>query len=156
MDTKGYHFPKEIVLCCVYRYLRYALSYRDLEELIGERGITVDHTTIYRWVQKITPHLEKVIRRHKKSTGKSWRMDETYIKVQGAWNYLYRAVDKEGNTIDFYLSHNRDAISAKNFFHKAIQNNAVPEKINIDKSGANKAGTSAINKEMGTNIIIRA
>ena len=104
---KGYCFPKEVILQAVYFKLRFSLSYRDVEELLSIRGVRVDHATIQRWVYKFTPLMEKSFRKRKKAVGNSWRMDETYIKVKGAWMYLYRAVDKQGNTIDFLLTKKR-------------------------------------------------
>jgi transposase-like protein len=98
-----------------------------------ERGVNIDHSTIQRWVVKYTEMLEEAFRKKKKSIGKSWRMDETYIKIKGKWCYLYRAVDKENNTIDFLLTEKRDKKAAKRFFDKAIENNGVPAKITIDK-----------------------
>lgn len=127
-------------------YLAYPLSYRDIEELALERGLKVDHSTINRWVIKYSPQLEESFRKHhKKQVGRSWRMDETYIKVKGQWVYLYRAVDKEGNTIDFMLSEKRDEPAARAFFEKAIGSSGMPEKVTMDKSGANKAGIDTIN-----------
>jgi transposase, IS6 family len=107
MDTstpfKWRHFQADIILLCVRWYLRYSLSYRDLEEMMAERGLTVDHTTIYRWVQHYAPELEKRCRPHLKACNDSWRVDETYIKVKKVWTYLYRAVDSEGNTASVSL-----------------------------------------------------
>jgi transposase-like protein len=117
---KWRHFEAEIILVCVRWYLRYALSYRDLEELMRERGLHVDHTTIYRWVQRYAPELEKRCRPHLKMTTDSWRVDETYRKVKGVWVYLYRAVDSQGNTLEFLFSPTRDAEAAKHFFCKAL------------------------------------
>ena len=152
---KGCHFPNCIVLQAVYWYLRYALSYRDIEELIQERGVDVDHATLQRWVVKYTPIVEANFRKKKRTVGKSWRMDETYIKIKGQWYYLYRAVDKEGNTIDFLLTKKRDTKAAKRFLIKAIGSNGLPEKITIDKSGANKAAIEEYNRENETSIEIR-
>jgi transposase, IS6 family len=106
---KWRHFQAEIILLCVRWYLRYALSSRDLEEIMQERGVDVDHTTIYRWVQRYAPEWEKRCRPHLKTTGDSWRVDETSVKVKGVWMYLYRAVDSYGNTLEFLLSATRDA-----------------------------------------------
>src|SRR5256714_12127049 len=111
---KWRHFEAEIILLCVRRYLRYSLSYRDLEEMMRERGLQVDHTTIYRWVQHDAPELEKRCRPHLKACNDSWKVDETYIKVKKAWMYLYRAVDSEGNTLEFLLSATRDAVLTVN------------------------------------------
>jgi putative transposase len=114
-----------------------------------ERGISVDHSTVNRWVIHYTPLLEKEFRRnYKRKVSISWRMDETYIKIKGVWHYLYRAVDKEGNTIDFMLSKKRDEAAAKAFFVKAIGSNGLPEKITIDKSNWNKAGINNINLQL--------
>ncbi len=104
------HYQAEIILLCLRWYLRYSLSYRDLEEMMVERGLCVDHTTIYRWVQHYAPILEKKCRAKLRSTSDSWRVDETYIKVKGIWMYLYRAVDSDGNTVEFMLSPGRDAV----------------------------------------------
>src|SRR3954470_5616090 len=101
---KGHWFPKVVILQAVYFKLRFSLSYRDVEELLSIRGVTVDHATIQRWVYKFTPFMEETFRKRKKGVRDSWRMDETYIRVKGAWMYLYRAVDKAGNTIDFLLT----------------------------------------------------
>src|SRR6266700_2111454 len=121
---KWRHFESEIILLCVRWYLRYSLSYRDLEEMMLERGLHVDHTTIYRWVQHYAPELEKRCRPHLKACNDSWKVDETYIKVKKAWMYLYRAVDSEGNTLEFLLSATRDAEAAKRFFVKALHSTA--------------------------------
>ena len=106
---KWRHFEGEIIMQCVRWYLRYGLSYRDLEEMMTERGLKVDHTTIYRWVQAYAPELEKRTKAQLKPTNDSWRVDETYIKVKGDWVYLCRAVDSEGNTLEFRLSAKRQA-----------------------------------------------
>src|SRR6266487_722143 len=118
---KWRHFEAEIILLCVRWYLRYALSYRDLEEMMRERDLSVDHTTIFRWVQRYAPELEKRSRPPLKATNDSWRVDETYIKIKKTWTYLYRAVDSQGNTLEFLLSPTRDAEAAKHFFLKALQ-----------------------------------
>lgn len=127
-------------------YLAYSLSYRDVEELALERGLKLDHSAIHRWVVEYSPQLEEVFRKHhKRSTGGSLRMDETYIRVKGQWMYLYRAVDKEGNTVDFMLSEKRDEPAARAFFAKVIGSNGIPHTVTMDKSGANKAGIDTIN-----------
>jgi len=154
-DTKGHNFERDIIMLNVRWYLSYKLSYRDLEEMAAERGLEVDHTTIYRWVIKFTPELEKAVRLLKRPVGKSWRLDETYIKVKGQWKYLYRAVDKEGNTVDYLLTAKRDRKAAKRFICKAIKSNVEPIKINIDKSGANTAGINDYNIDESTDIEIR-
>jgi transposase-like protein len=135
---KWRHFQSEIILLCVRWYLRYPLSYRNLSEMMLERGLTVDHTTVYRWVQAYAPELDKRCRPHLKATNDSWRVDETYIEVKGEWKYLYRAVDSEGNTLDFMLSAKRDARAAERFFRQAINasHNQEPRVINVDKNAA--------------------
>jgi transposase, IS6 family len=117
---KWRHFHSNIILLCIRWYLRYSLSYRDLEEMMRERGLQVDHTSIYRWVQHYAPELEKRCRPHLKAANDSWRVDETYIKIKGTWTYLYRAVDSDGNTLEFLLSPTRDAEAAKRFLLKAL------------------------------------
>jgi len=121
---KWCHFQAEIILLCVRWYLRYALSYRGLEEMMLERGLQVDHTTIYRWVQKYAPELDKRSRPHLKTCNDSWRVDETYIKIKKVWMYLYRAVDSGDQTLEFLLSPTRDAEAAKGFFVKVLQSSA--------------------------------
>jgi transposase, IS6 family len=133
---KWRHYQGEIILICVRWYLRYALSYRDLEEMMRERDISVDHTTIYRWVQAYAPELEKRIRPHLRPTNDSYRVDETYVKIKGAWKYLYRAVDSAGQTIDFLLSAKRDTKAAKRFFRKMLElpQHPSPRVINVDQN----------------------
>jgi len=135
---KWRHFQSDIILLCVRWYLRYALSYRDLEEMLLERGLHVDHTTIYRWVQRYAPELEKRCRPHLKATNDSWLVDETYIKVKKQWVYLYRALDSQGNTLDFFFSPTRDAKAAKQFLLKtlAASHSSEPRVINVDKNAA--------------------
>jgi len=135
---KWRHFEAGIILLCVRWYLRYSLSYRDLEEMMLERGLPVDHTTIYRWVQRYAPELEKRCRPHLKATTDSWRVDETYVKIKGAWMYLYRAVDSQGNTLEFHLSPTRDAHAARDFFVKALEasHTVTPRVITVDKNAA--------------------
>lgn len=120
-----------------------------------ERGVEVDHSTLNRWVVKYTPQVVQAFVRRKRSVGASWRMDETYVKVKGKWKYLYRAVDKEGQTIDFLLTAHRDKKAALRFLTKAIRYQGVPEKITIDKSGANTAAIDAYNTECAQNIALR-
>jgi transposase, IS6 family len=131
---KWRHFEGQIILLCVRWYLRYCLSYRDLEEMMAERGLKVDHTTIYRWVQQYAPELEKRCKPHLQRTTDSWRVDETYIKVKGEWLYLYRAVDSIGNTLEFLLSEHRDAQAAKRFLARALDasHTTTPRVINVD------------------------
>lgn len=154
-DTRGHRFEREVIMLNVRWYLSYKLSYRDLEEMAAERGLEVDHSTIYRWVIKFTPEVEKAVRQMKRPAGKSWRLDETYIKVKGQWKYLYRAVDKEGNTVDYLLTAKRDRKAANRFLRRAVGSNVEPMKINIDKSGANAAGIHEYNDDEGIDIEIR-
>ena len=130
--------PVDLILLNVRWYLRYSLSYRDLEEMMLERGVKVDHTTIYRWVQAYSPALDKRCRPYLKPTNDSWRVEETYIKVKGVWMYLYRAVDSEGNTLDFMLSAKRDAKAAKRFLRKVLNasHTIEPRVITVDKNAA--------------------
>ncbi len=132
------HFEAEIILLCLRWYLRYSLSYRDLEEMMAERGLSVDHTTIYRWVQCYAPILEKRCRASLKPTNSAWRVDETYIRVKGQWTYLYRAVDSDCTTVEFMLSASRDAQAAKRFFRNALRarHTVPPRVINVDKNPA--------------------
>src|SRR5262249_55861841 len=136
-------------------YLPYPLSYRHVEELMEERGVPVDHATINRWVVKYSPQLEEAFHRRKRPVWISWRMDETYIKVKGEWKYLYRAVDKYGQTIDFLLTEQRDTEAALKFLKKAIRRNGLPETITIDGSDANEAAIKRYNQEHGTATAIR-
>jgi len=145
IDFKGVHYPKSVILHAVFFYVRYAVSYRDLEEILAERGVTVDHATLNRWVVKFALKIAVRARAKKRPTASSWRMDETYIKVKGRWTYLYRAVDRDGQTFDFLLSERRDLAAARGFFKRAIGTNGVPERVVIDKSGANLAGLQAVN-----------
>lgn len=135
---KWRHFEAEIILLCVRWYVRYSLSYRDLEEMMRERGLLVDHSTIYRWVQHYAPEIDKRCRPHLKATNDSWKVDETYIKVRKTWIYLYRAVDSEGNTLEFLLSATRDAEAAKRFFLKALHTTtgSAPQAYPVEEQGA--------------------
>lgn len=146
ISFKWRHFEKDIILMLVRWYLAYSLSYRDIEELAKERGLSVDHSTINRWVIHYSPQLEERFRKkQKRPVTTSWRMDETYLKIKGEDVYLYRAVDKLGKTIDFMLSKKRDKQAAFRFFQKAMGQHGFPEKVTMDKSGANKAGIEAMN-----------
>jgi putative transposase len=157
---KRMRFPFDIMLTCVRWYLAYALSLRNLEEMMHERGVFVDHSTIHRWVIKLTPVLEETFRKRKRkrgmgAVGMSWRMDETYIKIRGEDRYWYRAVDKQGNTVDFLLTAKRDRRAARRFFTRAVKNNRLPRIANIDMSGANKAGIEDYNRKHRTQVVIR-
>jgi putative transposase len=155
VSFKGTHFPQDIILMGVCWYAAYPLSYRHVEELMQERGVSVDHATINRWVLKYSALLEAAFHHRKRPVWLSWRMDETYIRIKGQWYYLYRAVDKIGQTIDFLLTAQRDERAAKRFLTKAIRRHGVPEKITIDGSEANAAAIRGYNEAHGTAIIIR-
>lgn len=152
---KRLHFPLEIMLVCVRWYAAYALSLRNLEEMMAERGVLVDHATVHRWSLKMLPVLAKVFRRRKHRVGRSWRVDETYVLVGGQWKYLYRAVDRLGQTVDFLLTARRDVAAARRFFERAIGQHDVPEKITIDKSGANTAAVRGLIADSGAAIELR-
>jgi putative transposase len=152
---KGAHFPQEIMLMDVRWYGAYPLSTRHVEEPILERGVYVDHSTINRWVVTYSPQLEEAFHRRKRSVWVSGRRDEPYIRVKGQWRYLYRAVDKHGQTIDFLLTGHRDTEAALRFLKKAIRRNGLPETITIDGSDANEAAIKSYNQENGTAIAIR-
>jgi putative transposase len=145
IDFNGVHYPKSVILHAVFFYVRYAASHRDVEEIMAERGVAVDHATLNRWVVKFSPLIAANAQARKRATANSWRMDETYIKVKGKWPYLYRAVDREGPTLDFMLSERRDLSAAGRFFKQAIGTNGVPDRVVIDKSGANLAGLQSVN-----------
>jgi transposase-like protein len=146
---KWKHFQPEVILLNVRWYCRYALSYRDLEEMMAERGLSVDHSTINRWVLQYGPELDKRCRPHLRMTNDSWKVDETYVKVKGEWKYLYRAVDSSGQTLDFMLSAKRDAKAAKRFLKKALQarHTSTPRVINVDKNAAYPAATDDLKIE---------
>jgi len=143
---KGRHFDQEIVVLCVRWYLSFKLSYRDLVAMMAERGIDLAHTTILRWVQHYTPEFVKRWTRYARSVGGSWRCDETYIKVKGEWMYLYRAVDKAGKTVDFYLSRKRDVNAAKAFLRKAMKGQRIPTKITLDGYAASHRAVADLKK----------
>jgi len=155
LAVKGMRFPIEVILVCIRWYAAYPLSCRHLEEMMEERGVSVDYSTVSRWAIRFLPLLEKIFRKYKRPVGRSWRMDETYIKVKGVWKYLYRAVDRDGKTIDFLLTAKRDKAAAKRFFDKAMQANGVPEKVTMDKSGANKAAVDEINASRDIPMVVR-
>jgi transposase-like protein len=155
ISFKGAHFPPEVILMGVRWYVAYPLSTRHVEELMAERGVDVDHSTINRWTIKYSPLLEEAFHRRKRPVWVSWRMDETYVKVKGQWRSLYRALDKHGQTIDFLLTEHRDTEAALRFLKKAIRRNGVPETITIDGSDANEAAIKRYNAAHGTHIAIR-
>ena len=155
IEFKGSHFEREVILWGVRWYVAYPISYRQLEEMMQERGVEVDHSTLNRWVLKYVPLLDQQFRARKRPVGSSWRMDETYVRIKGAWKYLYRAVDKAGATVDFLLTAKRDRKAALRFLRKAIGQNGAPEKITIDKSGANTAAIESYNKDHEAGIEIR-
>ena len=152
---KRLHYPLEVMLVCVRWYAAYPLSLRNLEEMMAERGVIVDHATVHRWALKMLPVLAAVFRGRQRAVGSSWRMDETYIKVNGQWKYLYRAVDRLGETVDFLLTAHRDVAAARRFFERAIDRHDVPEKITIDKSGANTAAVNGLVADSGVAIELR-
>ncbi|NPD69873.1 IS6 family transposase (plasmid) [Lichenicola cladoniae] len=152
---KGSHFERDIILWGVRWYVAYPLSYRQVEEMIGERGVKVDHTTLHRWVFRYVPLLEKAFVDRKRPVGGSWRMDETYIRIKGVWKYLYRAVDKAGATVGFLLTAKRDRKAALRFLCKAITRHRVPKTITINKSGANTAPIDSYNTEHDAGIKMR-
>jgi len=155
LNFKAARFPIDVILICIRWYASYPLSYRHLEEIMEERGVSVDHSSINRWAIRFLPLIEKMARKHKRPVGGSWRMDETYIKVKGVWKYLYRAVDKQGKTVDFLLTAKRDTAAAKRFFDKAVGANGDPNKVAMDKSGANRAAMDAINAGRDVPILVR-
>lgn len=158
ISFKGAHFPKDMILFAVFFYVRYTVSYRDLEEIMAERGVSVDHATLNLWVTNYSPQIATNARQRKAPTDRSRRMDETSIKVKGEWVYLYRVVDKLGKTLDFMLSKRRNKTAAIKFFARAFEVNGLPRKIVINKSGADTAGINAINrmlKRFGCSIPIK-
>jgi putative transposase len=155
IDFKGSQFEREIVLWGVRWYVAYPISYRQLEEMMGERGVAVDHSTLNRWVIKYSPEFEKQFRRRQRPVGQSWRMEETYVKIKGKWAYLYRAVDKEGHPIDVLLTPTRAQDAAEAFLRQAIRPQQLPEKITIDQSGANTAASKHYNRTHKTASAIR-
>jgi putative transposase len=149
------HYPLDVMLVCVRWYSAYPLSFRQIEEIMAERGVFVDHSTLHRWSIKMLPVLAAAFRRRKRPVGRSWRMDETYVKINGQWKYLYRAVDRDGHTVDFLLRAKRDHAAARAFFERAMDLHGVPEKITIDKSGANTAAIMSMQADSGLPIEMR-
>jgi IS6 family transposase len=130
----GFRFPREVISVAVRWYLRYGLSYRDVEELLAERGVTVDHVTIYRWVQRFTPEFMEAARPCRHAPGNRWFADETYVKVAGKWAYLYRAVDQHGQIIDVLLSERRDLPAARRFLTRALRAGTIPAEVTTDRA----------------------
>ena len=128
----GFRFPREVILLAVRWYFRYGLSYRDVEELLTERGVDVDHVTIYRWVQRFAPLLMDAARPCRHAVGGRWFVDETYVKVAGRWRYVYRAVDQHGQVIDIFVSVRRDIASARRFFTAALAAHGEPDEVVTD------------------------
>jgi putative transposase len=135
---KGRHFDRPVILLCIRWYLAYNLSLRNLEEMMAERGISVDHATIHRWVVRYSPELLERFNRRKRSVSRKWHIDETYIKVRGHWTYLYRAIDSHGDTVEFWFSERRDLIAAKRFLNRALKRHGRPETVVIDGSQTNR------------------
>jgi len=146
---QGRQYPGAVIVTAVRWYLRYPLSYEHVSELLAERGLPVDASCVWRWVQAYAPELHKRCRRYLKVTNKSYRVDETYIKVKGKETYLYRAVDSTGQTIDFLLTAKRDAAAAKRFFRKVFNSpaNPIPRVINVDKNAAYPAAIKRLKRE---------
>jgi len=132
----GFRFPREVISVAVRWYLRYGLSYRDVEELLAERGITVDHVTVYRWVQRFTPEFIEAARLCRHAPGDRWFADETYVKVSGRWTYLYRAIDQYGQVVDVLLSERRDLAAARRFFRQALRAGTIPVEVTTDRAPA--------------------
>ena len=135
---KGRHFDKSVILLCVRWYLAYNLSLRNLKEMMAERGIEMDHSTVHRWVLYFSPKLLERFNRRKRQVTRKWNLDETYVKVKGEWMYLYRAIDSNGDTVEFYFSKDRDLSAAKRFIRKALACHGRPERITIDGSQTNR------------------
>jgi transposase-like protein len=148
LNFSGRHYPKEIILQSFQYYLAYKLSYREMKAIFAERNIHFDHSTLNRWVLKYSPPLEANFRTRKRKVADSWRMDETYIKIKGKWVYYYRAVDKYGAIVDFYLSETRDEPAKRAFFDKVLDSSGLPNKVVIDKRGANISALDTLNIQL--------
>jgi putative transposase len=155
VDFKGRHFEREIVLCGVRWYVAYPISYRQFDEMMEERGVEVDHSSLNRWVLKYAPLLDQAFRARKCRVRGDWRIDETYVRIRGQWKYLYRAVHKTGATVDFLPTARRDRKAALRCLCMAIGQNGLPAKITIDKSGANTAAIASYNLEQDAEIELR-
>ncbi len=140
----GFRFPPEIIILAVRWYLRYGLSYRDVEELLGERGIEVDHVTVYRWVQRFTPLLADAAGPCRHVVGGRWFVDETYLKIAGRWRYIYRAIDQHGQIVDVYVSSRRDFLAARRFFARAIRVHGEPVEVVTDRAPALRAAIEGL------------
>jgi transposase-like protein len=154
---KDRHFDSSIITLCVRWYITYKLSYRDLRDMMAERGIDLAHTTTLRWVQFYVPEFDRKWNDFARPAGDSWRVDETYIRVRGQWKYLYRAVDKHGNTVDFLLSEHRDIDAARSFFTQAIGKHGAPKKITVDGYAATHTAIDEL-KQSGNlpiNVLVR-
>lgn len=152
---KRLHYPLSVMLTCLHWYVSYSLSLRHIEEMMQERGVFVDHVTVHRWAIKVLPVLAVAFRRRKKLVDRSWRMDETYIKVAREWKYLCRAVDKFGDTVEFLLTAKRDLAAARRYLERAINLHALPDKITIDRSGANIAAIKSVKDDACVDIELR-
>ncbi len=130
----GFRFPREVISVAVRWYMRYGLSHRDVEELLAERGITVDHVTIYRWVQRFTAGFIEAAKPRRHAPGNRWFVDETYLKVADEWTYLYRAVDQHGQVIDFLLSARRELAAARRFFTRVLRAGTIPAEVTTDRA----------------------
>jgi putative transposase len=151
MNFKGMRYSAEVIILCVTFYLKYGLSLRNLEEIFTIRNLFIDHSTINRWVIKFSELIEKNYRKKKRKFCNKYYIDETYVKVNGNWMYLYRAIDRKNETIDFYFSSNRSKKAAKRFFQRIFKNNGTPEEITLDKNPANIAAIEEINKKLEKN-----
>jgi putative transposase len=148
-------FLINVILVCIRWYVVYPLSYRDLEEMMEDCGVSVNHSSINRWAIRFLPLIGNLARKQKRPVGGSWGMGDTYIKVKGAWKYLYCAVDSHGKIVDFMLTAKRDMAAAKRFFDKAMGGNGDPNKVAMDKSGSNKAAIDLINENQDKPIVVR-
>ena len=130
----GFRFPPDVITIAVRWYLRYGLSYRDVEELLAERGITVDHVSVYRWVQRFTPLLIDAAQPCRHAPGDRWFVDETYVKIAGRWVYLYRAIDQFGQVIDVLVAEKRDLAATRRFFTRALEHSPRPGEVSTDRA----------------------
>lgn len=145
---KRLHYPPEVILLCVRWYLSYSLSLRNIEEMMAERGIFVDHSTLHRWILRLTPLIERKINKVRTRYYDHFHIDETYIKIKGKWNYLYRAVNLSGDTVDFKLSQKRNKKAVLSFFRKLSHHNGYPTYATIDRTGSNESVLKTIEKQL--------